>query len=43
MGTRPRGTRIMTRHMRVAIVDDEQDMRQSIGQWMALSGFETET
>ncbi|MDD7972102.1 sigma-54-dependent transcriptional regulator [Roseinatronobacter alkalisoli] len=33
----------MTRHMRVAIVDDEQDMRQSIGQWMALSGFETET
>ena len=28
--------------MRVAIIDDEQDMRQSIGQWLALSGFETE-
>jgi len=29
--------------MRIAIVDDEQDMRQSISQWLALSGFETET
>ncbi len=29
--------------MKVAIVDDEQDMRQSISQWLALSGFETET
>ncbi len=33
----------MTRQMRVAIVDDEQDMRQSISQWLALSGFATET
>ncbi|MCC5956870.1 MAG: sigma-54-dependent Fis family transcriptional regulator [Natronohydrobacter sp.] len=33
----------MTRQMRVAIVDDEQDMRQSISQWLALSGFTTET
>jgi DNA-binding NtrC family response regulator len=29
--------------MHVAIVDDEQDMRQSISQWLALSGFTTET
>lgn len=28
--------------MKIAIVDDEQDMRQSISQWLALSGFETE-
>ena len=27
--------------MKVAIVDDEQDMRASIGQWLALSGFDT--
>ncbi|MCC5991308.1 MAG: sigma-54-dependent Fis family transcriptional regulator [Rhodobacteraceae bacterium] len=33
----------MSKQMRVAIVDDEQDMRQSISQWMALSGFDTET
>jgi DNA-binding NtrC family response regulator len=29
--------------MKVAIVDDEADMRQSIGQWLALSGFDTLT
>ena len=29
----------MARTMKVAIVDDEQDMRQSISQWLALSGF----
>jgi DNA-binding NtrC family response regulator len=29
--------------MKVAIVDDELDMRQSISQWLALSGYETET
>lgn len=29
--------------MKIAIVDDEQDMRQSISQWLALSGYETET
>ncbi|MGL4308996.1 MAG: sigma-54-dependent transcriptional regulator [Paracoccaceae bacterium] len=33
----------MTRAMKVAIVDDEQDMRQSISQWLALSGFDTVT
>ena len=33
----------MSRQMRVAIVDDEQDMRQSISQWLALSGFSPET
>ncbi len=33
----------MTRAMKVAIVDDEHDMRQSISQWLALSGFDTET
>ncbi len=27
----------------IAIVDDEKDMRQSISQWLALSGYETET
>jgi DNA-binding NtrC family response regulator len=31
------------RAMKIAIVDDEQDMRQSISQWLTLSGFETET
>ena len=33
----------MAQSMKVAIVDDEKDMRQSISQWLALSGFETET
>ncbi|MCX7644144.1 MAG: sigma-54 dependent transcriptional regulator [Rhodobacteraceae bacterium] len=33
----------MGRAMKIAIVDDEQDMRQSISQWLALSGFDTET
>ena len=33
----------MTKAMKVAIVDDERDMRQSISQWLALSGFDTET
>ncbi|MBN2760907.1 MAG: sigma-54-dependent Fis family transcriptional regulator [Rhodobacteraceae bacterium] len=33
----------MSSAMHVAIVDDEQDMRQSISQWLALSGFTTET
>ncbi len=31
------------RAMKIAIVDDEQDMRQSISQWLSLSGFDTET
>ncbi len=33
----------MAQAMKIAIVDDEKDMRQSIGQWLGLSGFETET
>jgi DNA-binding NtrC family response regulator len=33
----------MAKAMKIAIVDDEQDMRQSISQWLALSGFDTET
>lgn len=33
----------MTQAMKIAIVDDEKDMRQSISQWLALSGFDTET
>ena len=33
----------MAREMKVAIIDDEQDMRQSISQWLALSGFDTES
>ena len=33
----------MAQAMKVAIVDDEQDMRQSISQYLALSGFNTET
>ena len=33
----------MTKAMKIAIVDDEKDMRQSISQWLALSGFRTET
>lgn len=33
----------MARMMKVAIVDDEEDIRQSISQWLALSGFDTET
>jgi DNA-binding NtrC family response regulator len=33
----------MAKPMKIAVVDDEKDMRQSIGQWLALSGFETET
>jgi len=33
----------MARAMKIAIIDDEQDMRQSISQWLALSGYDTET
>ncbi len=28
--------------MKIAVVDDEPDMRESISQWLVLSGFETE-
>ena len=33
----------MAKAMKIAIVDDEQDMRQSISQWLSLSGFDTES
>ena len=33
----------MAQTMTVAIVDDEPDMRDSISQWLSLSGFHTET
>ena len=33
----------MAKAIKIVIIDDEQDMRQSISQWLALSGFETET
>jgi len=33
----------MGKAMKIAIVDDERDMRQSISQWLSLSGFERET
>ena len=33
----------MSRPMTIAIVDDEPDMRESISQWLVLSGFETQT
>ncbi|WP_312530234.1 sigma-54 dependent transcriptional regulator [Paracoccus sp. (in: a-proteobacteria)] len=32
----------MRRTMKIAVVDDEPDMRESISQWLVLSGFETE-
>ncbi|ADO42242.1 sigma-54-dependent transcriptional regulator [Ketogulonicigenium vulgare] len=32
----------LSKAMKIAIVDDEKDMRQSISQWLALSGFDTE-
>ncbi|WP_298674782.1 sigma-54 dependent transcriptional regulator [uncultured Lentibacter sp.] len=33
----------MAKAMKIAIVDDEQDMRQSISQWLALSGYDTQS
>ena len=33
----------MSNATKIAIVDDEKDMRQSISQWLALSGYDTET
>ncbi len=33
----------MPESMKIAIVDDEEDMRQSISQWLSLSGFNTLT
>jgi DNA-binding NtrC family response regulator len=32
----------MTKATKIAVVDDERDMRESISQWLALSGFDTE-
>jgi len=36
------GKETMPSAMKIAIVDDERDMRQSISQWLALSGYDTE-
>jgi len=33
----------MSQAMKIAIVDDEKDMRQSISQWLALSGYDTQS
>jgi len=33
----------MSDSMSIAIVDDEEDMRKSISQWLSLSGYNTET
>ena len=33
----------MPEQMTIAIVDDEQDMRESISQWLTLSGYRTTT
>ena len=33
----------MGKAMKIAIVDDEKDMRLSITQWLALSGYDTES
>ncbi|WP_101068048.1 sigma-54-dependent transcriptional regulator [Roseovarius salinarum] len=33
----------MPNAMKIAIIDDERDMRQSISQWLALSGYDTES
>ena len=33
----------MAQAMKIAVLDDEQDMRQSISQWLALSAYDTET
>src|SRR6056297_2270500 len=37
-----RSKRAMASSMKIAIVDDEKDMRQSISQWLALSGYDTQ-
>ena len=29
--------------MKIAIIDDEKDMRESISQWVSLSGHKTKT
>jgi DNA-binding NtrC family response regulator len=33
----------MRQSLKIAIIDDEKDMRLSISQWLSLSGFETQT
>ena len=33
----------MAKAMKIAIIDDERDMRQSISQWLALSGYDTQS
>lgn len=39
----PRETEIHRNAARIVVIDDEQDMRQSISQWLSLSGFQPET
>jgi DNA-binding NtrC family response regulator len=34
---------MMPEQLTIAIVDDEQDMRESISQWLSLSGYQTKT
>ena len=33
----------MAEQIMITIVDDEQDMRESISQWLSLSGYKTVT
>ena len=33
----------MDEQMKIAIIDDEKDMRESISQWVSLSGHKTKT
>ena len=32
----------MKKELKITIIDDEQDVRESIAQWLTLSGFQTE-
>ena len=32
----------MRQKLKVVIIDDEKDVRESISQWLTLSGFETQ-
>ena len=32
----------MRQELKIAIIDDEKDVRESISQWLTLSGFNTE-
>ena len=39
----PDGTHSGRTPSRIVVIDDEQDMRASISQWLSLSGFQPET